>query len=354
MPAYKDGKTWRLNISYKDASGKLKQKTKRGFKSKKEALEWEREFFYKEEFSSEMSFQSLYELYMEDMESRLKKNTIKTKEKIIELKILPFFKDIKINEITPIKIRNWQNKLINTVGMNGAPLAPTYLKTINNQLSAIFNYAVTYHNLKENPVKKAGSIGKKRADEMQIWTVEEFELFSNKIKDKPISHVAFNILFWTGLRIGELLALTIADFDYAKKTLRVNKSYQRIEREDIITLPKTQKSIRVISLPQKVADLIQAYIGMFYKPTLNVRLFPNTKYTFESDMKIYSKLAGVKKIRLHDLRHSHASYLFNHGVDVITIAKRLGHENIETTLEIYAHTYQTADDKLLKILNKEY
>lgn len=353
MPAYKDGKKWRVNISYKDITGKLRQKTKRGFESKKEALAWEREFIHKEKYSTEMTFKTLYNLYIEDMKCRLKINTIKTKEKIIELKILPFFEKMKLNEISPISIRKWQNNLINSVTSNGEMYSQTYLKTINNQLSAIFNYAVNYHNLRENPCRKAGSIGKKRADEMNIWTVQEFKKFIQILKDKPVSYTAFNILFYTGMRVGELLALTLKDIDFKNNTISITKSYQRIEGKDIITPPKTQKSIRTLIIPNFLTEIIREYIEMLYKPQAKMRLFQTTKHTFEKDMKIYSEKAGVKKIRVHDLRHSHTSYLFNNGVDVITIAKRLGHENITTTLEIYSHTYVSADKKLLEILNKK-
>ena len=206
--------------------------------------------------------------------------------------------------------------------------------------------------MKENPCHKAGSMGKKKAEEMIIWTPEEFEKFSQFIKNKMPNYVGFNILFWTGIRIGELLALTLKDIDLRNKTISISKSYQRLEGEDVITAPKTTKSKRVVTIPDSVVELLERYLKMLYKPSKTMRLFPYTKHLFENDLRIYSEKAGLKKIRIHDLRHSHASYLFNNGVDILTIAKRLGHENIETTLGIYAHTYTLADEKLLKILNK--
>lgn len=353
MPAFKDGKTWRAVFYYRDYTGTNIQTTKRGFATKREALDYEREFIMKATFNNRMTFQSLYELYMEDMAHRLRKHTMMTKKKIIEDKILPFFSKLKLDSITPVKVRQWQNTLISGVSIKNTPYSPTYLKTINNQLTAIFNYAVKYHNMKENPCHKAGSMGKKKAEEMIIWTPEEFEKFSQFIKNKMPNYVGFNILFWTGIRIGELLALTLKDIDLRNKTISISKSYQRLEGEDVITAPKTTKSKRVVTIPDSVVELLERYLKMLYKPSKTMRLFPYTKHLFENDLRIYSEKAGLKKIRIHDLRHSHASYLFNNGVDILTIAKRLGHENIETTLGIYAHTYTSADEKLLKILNKK-
>lgn len=352
MPAFKDGKTWRVVFYYKDYKGNNIQTTKRGFLTKKEALEYEREFILKSTFNNQMTFKSLYELYMQDMSCRLRIHTILTKKKIIETKILPFFSNLKLEEITPIKVRTWQNSLISGVTVKNTPYSPTYLKTINNQLTAIFNYAVKYHNMKENPCHKAGSMGKKKANEMKIWTPEEFEIFVKMIEHKLPNYTGFQILFWTGMRIGELLALFLKDIDLENKTISITKSYQRINKEDVITAPKTEKSKRVVTIPDKVVVILKKYIESLYKPSKHTRLFPHTKYLFENDLRIYSEKARLKKIRLHDLRHSHTSYLFNNGVDILTIAKRLGHESIETTLNIYAHTYKKADIHLMKILNK--
>lgn len=354
MPSTKDLKTgkWEASFRYKDYQGKIQRKHKRGFKTKKEALKYEREFLAKSEFNLSMSFQSLYELYMEDMKNRLRENTYISKEYMINLKILPFFKDMKLEKITPVIVRKWQNQILNLKNpKTNASYSQTYIKTINNQIVAIFNYAVKFHSLKENPCHKAGTIGKKHADEMNIWTVSEFNKFVILIKHKPISYTGFQILFWCGLRIGELLALTVKDVDFKNKTLNVNKSYQRFKKKDVITEPKTPKSKRIISIPDDLIQIIKEYIEKIYMYDNDTRLFPTTKSTYEHDMIVYSKKASLKKIRIHDLRHSHASFLFHHKVDPLTISKRLGHEKIETTLNIYAHLYKSTNEKLIEILN---
>ena len=132
---------------------------------------------------------------------------------------------------------------------DGKGFKPTYLKTIHNQLSAILNYAVNFYDLRSNPCRKAGSMGKSKADERPYWTLEEFQKFSDAIMDKQDSWIAFQILFWTGMRIGELLALTPADFNFDKETVTINKSYQRLKGQDVITSPKTKKATVPLKCP---------------------------------------------------------------------------------------------------------
>lgn len=347
MPATKDSNgTWISRFYYSDYKGDKKRVFKRGFITKKLALEYEREFLSKTKFDTEMSFKSLYDLYFEDMEHRLKKNTLMTKKNIIDIKILPFFKDIKVGDITPILIRKWQNNLLKE------SYSQTYIRTINNQLVAIFNYAIKYHNIKENPCHKAGTIGKKNADEMEIWSLEEFKTFIKSLEHKIISYTGFSLLFWTGIRIGELLALTLNDIDFENKKLTINKSFQRLEKQDVITSPKTPKSNRVIDLNDEVVCILKKYVDTLYQPSGTARLFNSTKFRFEYDIKNYSIKSGVKKIRIHDLRHSHASLLIQLGINPILISKRLGHEKVDTTLNTYSHLYPDANTELLNLLNK--
>lgn len=169
MSATKDGDTgrWMSQIRVTDWTGKTIHKKKRGFATKKEALQWERDFISQSTGSLGMTFGDFISLYVKDMEHRLKPSTVASKKWLIDLKVTPFFKKIPLNEIKPTDVRQWQNSLTSYRDENGKPYAQTYLKCINNQLTAIFNYAVKYYGLKENPCHKAGSMGKKKADEMQ-------------------------------------------------------------------------------------------------------------------------------------------------------------------------------------------
>ena len=213
--------------------------------------------------------------------------------------------------------------------------SPTYLKSIHNQASTIFNFAVKYYRLSSNPCKMAGSIGKKQAEEMQIWTPAEFTQFVQAIRNKPSSWAAFHLLFWTGIRSGELLALAKEDFDFETKTMSITKNYARQNKKDLILSPKTPKSKRIVTLPVFLSDMIKEYVNA--RP--EGRLFPQTKHYLYHEMQRGCRISGVKRIRIHDLRHSHASFLIEEGFSPLLIAERLGHENIQTTLQIYSHLY---------------
>ncbi|MCH5186870.1 MAG: site-specific integrase [Oscillospiraceae bacterium] len=347
MPIYKDEErgTWYCCFYYVDWQGLKKRKTKRGFTKQKDAKEYERAFLDKLQSNPQMTFAGLVELYIDDMKNRLRQSTMNNKKHMIDTKILPYFGKIKIGDIKPTTVRQWQNKLI------GQDYSETYLKSINNQLCAILNYAVKYYGLRENPCHKAGSMGRKSADEMQFWTREEYLKFSNAIEDKPMAHLAYQILYWCGLRAGELLALTRADIDLTSKELSVNKSYQRIEKQDVITEPKTKKSIRIIAIPNFLCKEIETYMQTLFDKNPSTRLFTVTKYYLHHEMDRGCKISGVKRIRVHDLRHSHASLLIELGFSPLLIAERLGHENIETTLNTYSHLYPHKQTELANTLD---
>lgn len=155
-----------LPILLRGLDREAQEEEKRGFARKKDAEAYEEEFLKKGSRTCSMTFGSLVELYMDDMRPRLRATTIKSKEYLINLKILPYFQDLQVNDITPAHVRKWQSELLSK------NYSPTYVKTIYNQLSAIFNYAVRYYGLRENPARVAGSIGKKKAQEMHFWTLE--------------------------------------------------------------------------------------------------------------------------------------------------------------------------------------
>jgi integrase len=350
MKAEKDKKTgkWLIQYRYTDWQGKRRKSTKRGFATKREAEEWLRNFLITQKADFDMKFEDFWKMYCADMETRLWEHTMRTKKYIVELKILPYFGNKRVNDITAADIRQWQNELIKM------GYSPTYLKTINNQLSAIFNYAVRYYDLKSNPCEKAGSMGKSKAEEMDFWTGEEFRKFIDSVMNKRLSYMAFMTLYWTGMRLGELLALNPKDVDLKKRTISITKSYQRLGKKDVITPPKTPKSRRVITIPEFLAADIKDYMDSLYDLQEDDRLFPITKYYLEHEMQRGIKESGVKRIRVHDLRHSHASMLIELGFSPLEIANRLGHEKVETTLNTYAHLYPNKQTKLAERLDSEY
>ena len=347
MAAYKDEQrgTWYVSFHYYDWTGKNCRKVKRGFKTKREATEWEHHFRMKEAADLDMTFGEFVQAYTRDMKPKLKHNTWLTKEHIIRTKILPYFGKLKISEISTKEVIAWQNEMLAYRDDKRKPYSQTYLKTLHNQLSAIFNHAVRYYELRSNPAAKAGNMGSEEHKEMLFWTREEYKKFSFEIMDKPISFYAFEMLYWCGIREGELLALTAADFDFEKETVRINKSYQRLHGEDVITTPKTKKSNRTIKMPKFLCEEMQEYLQMLYGLKKKDRIFTITKSYLHHEMDRGAKAAGVKRIRIHDLRHSHISLLIDMGFSAVAIADRVGHESIDITYQ-YAHLFPSKQTEM--------
>ena len=260
----KNNGTWYVQFRYIDWRGEHQQKLKRGFSTKREAQEWEREFLMQKQADVNMTFESFVALYEKDVKPKLKLNTWLTKESIIQKKILPYFKKRKLSEITAKDIIDWQNEIRSLTDFKGKPYSTTYLKTVHNQLSCIFNHAIKYYGLQINPAAKAGNMGTEERREMLFWTKEEYLKFADAMMDKPISYYAFEMLYWCGIREGELLALTPADFNFEAETVTINKSYQRLKGEDVITTPKTPKSNRVIKMPKFLCEEMQDYLKQLY------------------------------------------------------------------------------------------
>lgn len=195
-------------------------------------------------------------------------------------------------------------------------------------------------------------MGKKKNREMLFWTKDEYLKFADAMMEKPLSYYAFEMLYWTGIREGELLALTPDDFDFEKRTVTINKSFQHLNGRDIITSPKTEKSNRTIQLPKFLCDEMQDYLKMLYDVGLDDRMFPVTKSYLHREMERGSKQAGVKRIRIHDIRHSHVSLLIDMGFSATAIADRVGHESIEITYN-YAHLFPSKQTEMADKLEME-
>lgn len=354
MAVYKEEKTgtWRVIYRYTDWKGERRQSQKRGFKTKREAQAWEREQLSKAALDLEMMFSSFVEQYTLDIKARVKANTWQTKEHIIRTKLIPYFGRLKMCNITAQQIITWQNELTNYKDKSGKTYSPVYLKTVHNQLSAIFNHAVKYYNLRENPCKKAGSMGKKKNREMLFWTKDEYKKFAEVMMDKPVTFYAFEMLYWCGIREGELLALTPADFDFEKETVSISKSYQSLKGQDMITSPKTEKSNRIIKMPKFLCDEMQDYFKTLYEIEPDQRIFLIGKSHLHREMSRGAKAAGVKRIRIHDLRHSHISLLIDLGFSAIAIADRVGHESIDITYN-YAHLFPSRQVEMADKLDIE-
>lgn len=347
MAIFKNNRgSWTCKFYYTDWAGNRRQKKKEGFRTKKDAKDFEIEFLSSCKTNVDITFGNLVKEYMSDCKARLKPTTYASKEHIIRTKLMPYFAEIPINSINVATVRKWQNEIIT----NPKNYAPTYQKAIHNQLSAILNYAIKCYGLGINVAAKCGSMGRKNADKMEFWTISEFQQFIKTV-DNPTTKTIFNLFFYSGIREGELLALTLDDFDFKNNTVSINKNYARLNGQDIIQEPKTPKSKRLVSLPRPIMKMVLEYSK---KHKLSGRLFKVTKNHLHREMDKYSELAQVKRIRIHDLRHSYASMLIELGTPPLEIQERLGHEDIQTTLNTYSHLYPNkhfeTDKKLEKFI----
>lgn len=347
MPVYKDEQrgTWYCLFYYEDWQGIKKKKQKRGFKTKKEALEWENNFKLSANANMDMTLGSFVEIYFRDKAGELKERSIKNKKYMIDVHILPYFESKPMNAITPSDIIQWQNI------MREKGFAPTYLRMIQNQITALFTHASNIYNLANNPCKKVKKMGKSDADKIDFWTKEEYDKFIETFEVGSKYYVLFEILFWTGCREGELLALNKSDIDFQNNKLHIIKTYYRTERKDIITVPKTEQSVRTIDIPEFLKQEIQEYVSKLYGLSDNDRIFPIVAEAVQHMLKNHADKAGVKRIRVHSLRHSHVAYLINQGVQPLIIKERLGHRDIKITLNTYGHLYPSQQKQVAEMLN---
>ena len=350
MAVYKyeqNGKVcWASKFRYNTWNGERKQKKKEGFATRREALEWENTFLNNCKSDVTMTFDSLVVKYMEDCAARLAPTTLSNKRHVIRTKLSPYFGKMPLNTITMAVVRTWQNKLIT----DEAHYSPTYLKSLHNQLSAIMNFAVKFYGLPRNPAAMCGSMGKKNADTMQFWTMEEFNQLAPYLEEDITIKTIFYLLFFSGMREGEMLALTLNDFDFEANTVSITKNFARVGGKDLIKEPKTPKSRRTITLPVQIMNMVKEYSEKIYDYRPNDRLFEITKSSLYRNMVKYTSLAGIKKIRIHDIRHSHASMLIELGVAPLAISERLGHEDIQTTLNTYSHLYPNKQNEIAGML----
>ena len=349
MSAYKEKThgTWYVSFRYIDWTGKKTQKLKRGFKTKREALNYEKEFMRKTAADMKMEMGSFIEVYFEDKQNELKERTMKNKRYMMEQHIIPYFGNQMMSEITAGQIIQWQNEM-QTKGFSEA-----YLRMIQNQLTSLFTHASRIYDLHTNPCKKVKRMGSSDNRSLDFWTVDEYQKFIQTMEPGSRYYLIFEILFWTGCRIGEMLALTKSDIDFTENRISISKTYYRTERKDVITTPKTEQSVRVIDIPQFLTQEIKDYVDKLYELPDDERIFPIVAEAVQHKLKHNCEKTGVKKIRVHDIRHSHVAYLINQGVQPLIIKERLGHRDIKITLNTYGHLYPNQQRQVADMLNQQ-
>ena len=368
MAVYKDNDrgTWYCKFYYTNWQGEKKQKLKRGFKLQRDAKDWERKFLEQFAKNPDITFESLYEKYKAYITPRIRESSAITRFGMLYTHVLPFFKDRIVSDISPADIAAWQTEILNK------GLSESYSHTINVYLKAIFAYAVEYIGLAKNPCTK--SIGSLKSRKIDFWTPEEYKQFSEACKDNIEYFTLFELLYYTGMRVGEALALTLNDINFKENTISITKTYYRVTGKDLINPPKTAGSERTIIIPEFLTDELKQYVSHLYKPDPEERIFNKrqknqnefSSFIRDPEERIFNKRpqyvrsilrdraekAGVKQIRVHDLRHSHASMLINLGANPVLVANRLGHESADITLKIYSHLFPSTQSEIVNKIKK--
>ena len=349
MPAYKDTRTLKSGKTVTTWISRFycnnKQIKKRGFKTQREAKEFEESYLNQHQGSTDMLMKHFINVYLKDKERDWNISTRNTRTNKIKKWILPFFRDKPLNQITYKDIREWQNFILES------NLSDSTMRTLNAMLSSIFNHAIKYYDLKDNPCHKAGTIGSTKRKEINFWTLEEYKEFISHVDKFPYK-VAFDTLYYTGIRLGELCALTLSDFDFSDSPkLSINKNFQHFDKDYIID-PKTDSSNRVIYIPKQLADEILELVSHYYDFSNDQRIFFYNRSSYGNELRRVCDKYGLRRIRIHDLRHSHASLLINSGYDVLMVAERLGHSDVKMTLNIYSHLFPSRQKELASELNK--
>ena len=343
MPAYYDEKTktWYCKFYYTDYTGSKKQKKKRGFKLQREAKSWERDFLERQQGQPDMLFSNMAELYLEDAKPRVKGSTYNIKSNVIKKHLIPYFGGMQLNSITPLTIRQWQ-----TYMMDRDEFSSGFLINVHRHLSSIFNFAMKYYGLQKNPCNLAGNFKDTDRKKMNFWTLEQYQKFI-KCVDNPTDHVIFQTLYYTGMRKGELIALTRKDIDLEVPVIHITKTFYRGN----ITSPKTPKSVRDILIPDILKNELESHMSHIYGLSGNDRIFMLSESYINEHLNKYALLAEVPIIRVHDLRHSHVALLVEMGFNPMLIAERLGHEDVSVTMNRYAHLYPNKQVEIINGLN---
>ena len=343
MSAYKDTEkgTWYVKFRYKDWQGHPRATTKRGFRTKKEALAYEADFQEQAKSQFKLTVKQLYDIYIEHEKSHVKPSTVIIVKNMLSRHVVAPLGEMRLDTITPNIIRIWQNDL------KSKELSPSTIKNINGYFSALLTFAVKYYNLPQNPFKITGSIGYSKKRTM-FWTLEQFNkvIAAASQNPKEVKYaLMLKILFFSGMRYGELMALTFDDFDFRNNTISIVKGFMQGARQT--STPKSKS--RVIAMPALLMYDVRKYKSMLYDNESHP--FAYKSEYFRKRLRAWSEKAGIPYIHIHSLRHSHITYLMHKNFPAPAIAYRVG-DSVETILRVYVHATKEDEMKILADLSE--
>ena len=360
----KEGKQkYRVRINYVDIMGKYRQveRTAYGLEDAK-TLEITLIKEYKEnKTTKDIDVKYLFNEYIESKKAEIRTSSLKKDIFIVNAYILPDLEKIKLKKLNSLILQKWKNKIQSD---------ESNLKSIKSRQNvygvfrAMLNYAVKMGYLQTNPLIKIGNfkVTVPVKKEIQFYTPEEFKAFINAAEQAIASdydwnyYIFFCIAFYTGMRKGEIYALQWKDIK--DNCICVTKSLNQ-KLNDVVTAPKNEASIRNIQIPiplktelERHLERYQNYDNFSYDFYICGGSRPVRDTSVQNKNREYAKCAGLKAIRLHDFRHSHASLLCHAGINIQEIARRLGHSKVTTTLNTYSHLYPSEQERAIEVLNK--
>ena len=301
-----------------------------------------------------MTFNDLWKEYANYKELRLKTQSYRSVESRFKNHILPYFENYKLNKITNSVYLKWQ------IEIEKKGFKHKYNSSLHGAMVNILNYAIRFYGLKTNVATLTGNFKRKTelVKNVDFWTIEEYQKFI-KCVDDLVYKFLFETLYYTGLRQGEALALNWNDFKDGYLDINKTISKEMVDNKHIINTPKTSQSIRKVKLDNELINKLNL-LKKYYQQCVDFNdnwfifggLNPLAPSTIGRKKNKYCDIAKVKKIRIHDFRHSHASLLLSMNVPITVISERLGHSDINMTLNTYSHMIPKDEDKAVNILNQ--
>ena len=352
MPVYK----------YRTAKGKTlyyvkyNNITKRGFETKSAAKKYELELMVAPKDPTPTV--TYYDVAMGYLEYQKNNSTFGTYQKSLNLFqkfIQPNIPNKKIDKYTELECEQFRTYV------NGLPNSTEYKNDILARFKGIFKFACKYYGLEKDPTRymqrlKKSFEEKQKKINMIVWDETEFERFITTV-DKPQYQALFTTLYYTGMRLGEALALNWNDVSDHKISITKSLTRKTDKGTYEIKEPKTVSSIRRLELNDSLYKYLMAYKDSQKKiPGFNDSWFvfgnilPLAQVSIDREKDRAVRISGVKRIRIHDFRHSHASNLIANGANIVAVSKRLGHSNINMTLSTYTHLLEKNSEELVNKL----
>lgn len=365
--------TWTIDISdgFHPVTQKRIRIIRKGFKTKKEALDIEqhirvvelREKRFDFLVTTDMLFNILEE---EDLQNNRKISYISTQKNNYERHIKPYFKDTNLNKLSYEHIFEFREhlKTKSKKQNSNSTLSPNTVNKIMILLKKIFDTGVRKSLIDKNPVDNLRKLPISKPT-ISFWSVEEFKEFRKLITNDEISYdLFFTIAFFTGMRMGEILALNWYDVNLITSTIHITKTAYFVNNVNHINSTKTRAGTRLITINNKLTEMLTDWkekqedlLKEYTKDTESLQIIQSTPIEITKNMvdkkfkQILSRNNNLKKIRIHDLRHSHASLLINQGEDYLVVKERLGHASITTTIDTYSHLYPSKQKNLANKLD---